>query len=191
MAADAKKRGIDMSSLNNSLSSADNLVTVLLVSGPEGTGKTTLVNKLLEQDNRFARPILLDRISDAVKFERLEQRGELLDTDASGRYALSREGVLEAAAKATSESITEGDMSKKVVVVDADVTLARKLVNLSGARLIGVWIGLDDLEKFESRLKAKIASGGITIPDDETEESILRAKVRQVVKDIEYGVVSG
>lgn len=191
MAADAKKRGIDMSSLNNSLSSADNLVTVLLISGPEGTGKTTLVNKLLEQDNRFVRPILLDRISDAVKFERLEQRGELLDTDASGRYALSREGVLEAAAKATSESGTKGDMSKKVVVVDADVTLARQLVNLSGARLIGVWIGLDDLEKFESRLKAKIASGGITIPDDETKESILRAKVRQVVKDIEYGVVSG
>lgn len=190
MAADAKKRGIDMSSLNNSLSSTDNLVTVLLVSGPEGTGKTTLVNKLLEQDNRFVRPILLDRISDAVKFERLEQRGELLDTDASGRYALSREGVFEAAAKATSESGTE-DMAKKVVVVDADVNLARKLVNLSGARLIGVWIGLDNLEKFESRLKAKIASGGITIPDDETEESILRAKVRQVVKDIEYGVVSG
>ena len=42
MAADAKKRGVDMSSLNNSLSSTDNnLVTVLLVSGPEGTGKTT------------------------------------------------------------------------------------------------------------------------------------------------------
>ncbi len=192
MAADAKKGGMDMSSLNNSLlSSTDNLVTVLLVSGPEGTGKTTLVNKLLEQDSRFVRPILLDRISDAVKVERLEQRGELLDADATGRYALSREGVLEAAAKATSESNAKGDMAKKVVVVDADVSLARKLVNLSGARLIGVWIGLDDIEKFESRLKDKIASGGITIPKDETENSILRAKVRQVVKDIEYGVVSG
>ena len=192
MAADAKKRGMDVSSLNNSLlSSTDNLVTVLLVSGPEGTGKTTLVNKLLEQDSRFVRPILLDRISDAVKIERLEQRGELLDTEAAGRYALSREGVLDAAARATSESNVEGDTAKKVVVVDADVSLARKLVNLSGARLIGVWIGLDDLDKFESRLKAKIASGGVTIPKDETEDSILRAKVRQVVKDIEYGVVSG
>jgi len=77
------------------------------------------------------------------------------------------------------------------VVVDADVELARKMVSLSGARLVGVWIGLDDLDKFESRLKAKIASGAIPIPDDETEDSILRAKVRQVVKDIEFGVVSG
>jgi predicted ABC-type ATPase len=192
MAADAKKRGVDMSSLNNSLSSTDNnLVTVLLVSGPEGTGKTTLVNKLLERDTRFVRPIMIDRISDAVKFERLEQRGELLDMDATGRYALSSEGVLEAAARARSDINAEGNIPEKVVVVDADVNLARKLVNLSGARLIGVWIGLDDLEKFESRLKSKIASGGITIPDDETEDSILRAKVRQVVKDIEYGVVSG
>ena len=192
MAADAKKRGVDISSLNNSLSSTDNnLVTVLLVSGPEGTGKTTLVNKLLERDTRFVRPIMIDRISDAVKFERLEQRGELLDMDATGRYALSSEGVLEAAARARSDNNAEGNIPEKVVVVDADVNLARKLVNLSGARLIGVWIGLDDLEKFESRLKSKIASGGITIPDDETEVSILRAKVRQVVKDIEYGVVSG
>ena len=169
-----------MSALDK-LAGDDSLTTVLHVSGPEGTGKTTLVNKL------FVRPALLDRVSDGVKFERLEQREEFLQMDPSGRYGLSKEGVLEAAEKAMSED----DTSKKVVVVDADVNLAKKLVNLSGARLVGVWIGLDDLEKFESRLKAKIASGAVPIPDDETEESVLRAKVRQVVKDIEFGVVSG
>lgn len=191
MAADAKNRGVDVSALDDALSVDDNLVTVLLVSGPEGTGKTTLVNKLLEGDSRFVKPVLVDRISDGVKFERFEQRGEFLEIDTSGRYGLAKEGVLEAGAKAASESGEDGETSKKVVVVDADVDLAKKLVNVAGARLVGVWIGLDDLEKFESRLKAKIASGAVPIPDDETEDSVLRAKVRQVVKDIEFGVVSG
>ena len=77
------------------------------------------------------------------------------------------------------------------MVVDADVSLARKLVDLSGARLVGVWIGLDDIDKFESLLRGKIASGKIDVPEGETEDAVLRAKVRQVVKDIEFGVVSG
>lgn len=190
MAADAKSRGVDVSALDAPRED-DNLVTVLLVSGPEGTGKSTLVNRLVQDDPRFVKPVLLDRLTDGVKFERLEQRGDFLEMDASGRFGLSKEGVLEAAAKAASESDAEGETGRKVVVVDADVELARKLVNLSEARLVGVWIGLDDLDKFESRLKAKIASGAVIIPDDETEESVLRAKVRQVVKDIEFGVVSG
>ena len=196
MASDAKKRGVDMSALNEMDKKDDNLITVLLVSGPEGTGKTTLVNKLLDEDDRFVKPILLDRVSNGATFERLEQRNEFLEIDKSGSFGLTKEGVLEAAAKATiSESNIDDEdgenKSKKVVVVDADVDLAKKLVNLSGARLVGVWIGLDDIEKFEERLKAKIASGVVDIPDDETEESILRAKVRRVVKDIEFGVVSG
>ena len=196
MASDAKKRGVDMSALNEMDKKDDNLITVLVVSGPEGTGKTTLVNKLLEEDDRFVKPILLDRLSNGATFERLEKRDEFLEIDKSGSFGLTKEGVLEAAAKATiAESNTDDEdgqnKSKKVVVVDANVDLAKKLVNLSGARLVGVWIGLDDIEKFEERLKAKIASGVVDIPDDETEESILRAKVRRVVKDIEFGVVSG
>lgn len=203
MASDAKMRGVDVSELDSALSKDDNLVTVLLVSGPEGTGKTTLVNRLLEEDGRFVRPNLLDRVSDGAKFERLEQRGEFLEIDTSGRYGLTKAEILETAAKASAAAAAavkeedniddsgEGTSNKRVVVVDADVDLAKKLVNLSGARLVGVWIGLDELEKFESRLKAKIASGAVTIPEDETEESVLRSKVRRVVKDIEFGVVSG
>ncbi|KAL7464670.1 hypothetical protein ACHAXS_005003 [Conticribra weissflogii] len=188
MAADAKQRGIDVSSLDTR--PGDDLVPVLLVSGPEGTGKTTLVKKLLESDSRFVEPILLDQVKDGAKFERLQAREEFLDMDPSGRFGLAKEGVLEAATRAS--EVSDGEESrKKVVVVDADVELAKKLVNVPGARLIGVWIGLDSLEKFQSRLKAKIDSGTLTIPDDETEESFLRARVRQVVKDIEFGVVSG
>jgi hypothetical protein len=193
LASDAKKReGADLPSSPTPPRDED-LVTILLVSGPEGTGKTTLVNRLLEEDDRFVRPILVDRISDGVKFERMELRGEFLEVDAAGRYGLSKEGILESAKKYAAAAGGNGgaETPAKVVVVDADVTLAKKLVNLSGARLVGVWIGLDDIDKFESLLKAKIASGGIAIPDGETEDAVLRAKVRQVVKDIEFGVVSG
>lgn len=185
LAQDAKKRGVDMSLLDDK--SADGLTTVFLVSGPEGTGKTTLVNKLLESDSRFVRPALVDQIADGVKFERLLQKGEFLEVDQSGRYGLSKEGVLQAAEQASDSESGE----EKVVVIDADVELAKKMVGLSGARLVGVWIGLDDLDKFESRLKTKISSGLVPIPEDETEDTVLRAKVRQVVKDIEFGVVSG
>ena len=186
MAQDAKKRGVDMSLLQST--STDGLTTVFLVSGPEATGKTTLVNKLLESDSRFVRPQLVDRIADGLKFERLLQRDEFLEVDQSGRYGLSKEGVLKAAEQSSSD---EENGEPRVVVVDADVELAKKMVNLSGARLVGVWVGLDDLDKFESRLKMKISSGLVPIPEDETEESVLRTKIRQVVKDIEFGVVSG
>lgn len=185
LAQDAKKRGVDMSLLEDK--SADGLTTVFLVCGPEATGKTTLVNKLLESDSRFVRPALVDQIEDGVKFERLQQKGEFLQVDQSGRYGLSKEGVLQAAEQASDSENGE----QKVVVIDADVELAKKMVGVSGARLVGVWIGLDDLDKFESRLKMKISSGLVPIPEDETEDTVLRAKVRQVVKDIEFGVVSG
>ena len=141
----------------------------------------------IRDSSRFVKPVLVDKVADGVKFERLEQRGEFLEVDPTGRYGLSKEGVLQAAEQSSDSENGE----QKVVVVDADVDLAKKMVNLSGARLVGVWIGLDDLDKFESRLKTKIASGLVPIPEDETEDTVLRAKVRQVVKDIEFGVVSG
>jgi guanylate kinase len=177
MAQEAKKRGVDVSSLEEKAD--DGLVPVLMVSGPVSTGKTTLVNRLLEEDDRFVRPVWSDRVVEGMKFERREDRGEFLDMDETRRYGLTKEGILQAATKG------------KAVAIDADVPLAKKLVNLSGARIVGVWVGLDSLEKFESRFKAKLESGTMVIPEGETEDSVFRAKENQIVKDIEFGVVSG
>ena len=47
------------------------------------------------------------------------------------------------------------------------------------------------MEKFEANLKKQIESGELTIPEGETEESVIRAKVKEIVQNIEYGVVSG
>jgi hypothetical protein len=119
-------------------------------------------------------------VSNGATFDRLESRGEFIQVDPSGRYGVTKEGILNA-----------GIPGESVVVVDADVDLAKRLTKVSGARLIGVWVGLDSTEKFETRLRQQLESGEIEIPTDETEESVIRAKIREVVKDIEYGIVSG
>jgi len=159
----------------------DNTIPVLLVSGPQAAGRTQLVKRLINEGNgRFVEPSRVDAVSDGAKFERLESRDEFLQIDPTGRYGVTKDGILNA-----------GTAGESVVVVDADVDLARKLTKVSGARLIGVWVGLDSTDKFESRLKEKVQSGEIEIPPDETEESVIRAKIREIVKDIEYGIVSG
>mmetsp|Transcript_38488 Transcript_38488/g.83603 ORF Transcript_38488/g.83603 Transcript_38488/m.83603 type:complete len:631 (+) Transcript_38488:64-1956(+) len=180
------------------------LTPVLLVCGPPSSGTTSLVQKLIEEDDRFVPPKLVDRLKDPATFERLESREEFLTTEDSGRYGLTAEGVLSAASEAevaaeaaATEAGTEQDEVEstekqgKVVVVDANVDLAKKLRQLPGARLIGVWVGLDSMEKFESNIKAQIESGDLSIPEGETEESVIRAKVKEIVQNIEYGVVSG
>ena len=183
------------------------LTPVLLVCGPPGTGTTGLVQRLIAEDDRFVAPKLVDRVKDPATFERLETREEFLKLDDSGRYGLTAQGVLTAAASAEEEAraaaaaeasgeeeediATDNGKFGRVVVVDADVDLAKKLRQLPGSRLIGVWVGLDSMEKFEANLKKQIESGELTIPEGETEESVIRAKVKEIVQNIEYGVVSG
>jgi hypothetical protein len=180
------------------------LTPVLLVCGPPGTGTTSLVQRLIAEDERFVPPKLVDRVKDPTAFERLETREEFLKLDDSGRYGLTAQGVLtaaasaEAEAKAAAAAEATGEKEEaadnqfgRVVVVDADVDLAKKLRRLPGLQLIGVWVGLDSMEKFEANLKKQIESGELAIPEGETEESVIRAKVKLIVQNIEYGVVSG
>lgn len=54
-----------------------------------------------------------------------------------------------------------------------------------------MWVGLDELSKFEERIDAQIESGKISVPEGETAESVRRTKIRAIVSDIEFGVMSG
>lgn len=165
------------------------LQPILLISGPEGTGKSSLVERLMNDDidGRFVLPRLIDKIADGPRFEVMERRGQVLKMIDS-RYALSLDGILNAVTE-------EKDVKqhKVAVILDVDVDLARTLFKeLSGkAKIIGVWVGLDSLDKLKDRLKAKLASTAIPFPPGETEETYIRAKIRKVIKDIEFGVVSG
>lgn len=163
---------------------SENVLTpVLVVSGPQATGRSELVARLIEDgDGKFAKPTQIDQVKDGVTFERLQNRGEILEYDSSGRYGLTKDGILTA---------TQGAEGESVVVVDADVELAKKLTKMQGARLIGVWIGLNSVQEFEERIVAMIDRGEISIPEDETKESVVRARIREIVQEIEFGISSG
>lgn len=165
----------------------DQLVTVFLVSGPSGTDRSNLVKKLIEDSGgKFVEPKYIDRVKEPVLFEQLESKDGFLQVERTGRYGITKNGILNAVPKSN-----DANDKKTVVVIDADVSLSQKLTSVGGTRIVGVWIGHDSLEKFEKNLNLQIDSGMITIPEDETKESILRSQVRQIVKDIEYGIVSG
>jgi len=190
MARDAKKSKEAKESSNN-IFDGDDLTTVLVVSGPSFTGKSDLVKRLIdESEGKLIAPKYLDKVADPIIFEQMEGRNGILKFDTTGRYGLTKDSLVNAARK-PSESGENAGVIEQVVVVDADVDLAKKLTNVGGLRLVGVWVGLDQLEKFEDRLTEEIDSGKFPIPEDETPDSFRRAKIREIVKDIEYGVVSG
>ena len=45
--------------------------------------------------------------------------------------------------------------------------------------------------EFESRLEKQIASGAILISEDESKESVIRARVKEIIKEVEYGISAG
>ena len=153
----------------------EDLTTVLLVSGPRGTGKISFVNRLVQDgDGKFVLPQRVDKVLDPTTFERLQGRDEFLSVDSTGRYGLTKQGIFNAAA--TAAAVTTNDSNEPtntistndtndnnknnenssettpVVVLDADVNLAKKLTTIAGIRIVGVWVGLDTLDKFEQRL---------------------------------------
>ena len=165
---------------------------MLLVSGPQATGRDELVEQLLQSDNRLVRPILVDRLTDGVTFERLDSRGEFLQLDPDERFGWTKDGILNAAAQASSRE-EDTTAPSKVVVVNADVNLARKIQDsLSGARLIGVWVGLDSVQEFERRIADQIDQGEIVvIEEEETRDTAIRARIKEIVQEIDYGLSSG
>lgn len=174
-----QKSEADVDNASNNKNSE--LPTILLVSGPQATGRTELVKRLVaEGGGRFVEPAKIDQVSDPAIYERYSQRGELL---AEGRYGITKDGVLSSAGAAA--------QNKAVVIVDASVDMSKKLTRIPGLRIIGVWVGLNSVDEFEKRLGDAIDSGAIPIEEDETRESTIRNKIREVVKEVEYGISSG
>lgn len=204
--ANAKKAGTadgSVDSIKGGDDNDDDLIPVLLVSGPQATGRSALVQQLIDQGGgKFVSPILLDRTLDPVTFEQLARRNQLLQIDGGdevfigsdivgGRFGMTKEGILTAAAKANAKETGSASFSDCVVVVDASVALAKKLRSLKGARLIGVWVGLTSVTAFEERLNQDIANGTLFIPPEETAESVIRARIREIVSEIEFGISAG
>merc|ERR1711971_402998 len=143
------------------------------------------------------KPNVMDRISNEAKFEILQKQDAILsflDDDGEGnsnnRYALTEESIL-----SSFQDKKQDDNHKeesKVLLIDASVELTQKLLPVTSKNninVIGVWVSLDSLDKFESRLKLQIDSEPLS--EDETHDSVLRGKIKNVIKDIEYGIASG
>lgn len=183
---------------DSSASAGDDRVTVLLVSGPQATGRPELVRRLLSEgggDGSPAMPLVppgrVRKNDDGATYERLERRNEFLDVDESESSGLTRDGIIDAA-RGLSEGIEI--RNKNVVVVDASVELAKKLTTTSlpgNTRLICVWVGLNSVEDFEERLEEDIASGALVVPEDETKESFLRGKIKDIINEIDFGLGAG
>lgn len=170
-------------SMDSNALNAESLATVLLVSGPQATGRFELVRRLIDEgEGKFVEVKMVDRVKDAIKFERLAKRDEFLSLDPTGRYGMTKDALISAAKECGPDL---------VVVVDADVSLAKKLTKIGGVRLVGVWVALNNVSEFESRLGNLIDTGAISIPEEEGRASVIRARIREIVQEIEYGISSG
>jgi guanylate kinase len=172
-----------------STSDVSDLVTILLVSGPQATGRSELVETLLSQDERLVAPKWLLRRDNGAVFERLQQRGEFLELDEAESCGLTKDSIFSAASAIG--KVKDEIHNNRVVVVDASVDLAKKMQYLSGARLIGVWVGLPSVSAFEERIENDIANRKISIPEGETKESVIRARIKEIISEIEFGLGSG
>jgi len=191
-----KKSGDDTENLSEG--EASDLVSILLVSGPQATGRQELIQRLLtENDGDDLSPLVAPkrvvRMDDGATYERLERRDEFLETDALETSGLTADGILDAARGLSKDGVTEIP-NKNVVVVDASVELAQKLTNANlkgNTRLICVWVGLTTVKDFEARLEEDIANGALKIPEDESKESFLRGKIKSIINEIDFGLGSG
>jgi len=154
--------------------------TILLVSGPQAAGRSELVSKFLEESSpSFVVPKSVDKRFDPAEFERIQERDEFLFISPDQRLGITKESILES-----------GSLDS-VVVVDADVGFAQRLTRIPDFRLVGVWVGLKTVDEFEKRLNDEIDEGKIIVPDDETRESVIRARIKEIVSEIEFGISSG
>mmetsp|Transcript_37803 Transcript_37803/g.43496 ORF Transcript_37803/g.43496 Transcript_37803/m.43496 type:complete len:460 (-) Transcript_37803:12-1391(-) len=181
----------------------DTTVTVLLVSGPQATGRSELVKQLLQDDTNLVPPNYIYRRDDGATFERLERRNEFLDNTRVDGTLLNQEresglipdGIF-TAARGHGDDDAAGRSNMNVVVIDASIELAKRITessSLPNVRIIGVWVGLNSVSDFEYNIKQQLKDGTLVIPPNEykNEDSYLRAKIKEIISEIDYGFGSG
>ena len=161
----------------------------ILISGPSGTGKTSVIKALCESDTTLAfsisattRPPRSDEVNgvdyyflDETEFEDLIQRGGFLEWVKYGGHYY---GTL----KSTIESTIE---SGKDLILEIDVHGAKKIKDL-GIRYTSIFLLPPSLESLEKRLRNRK-----TESDSELQQRLLTAKSEfGCVKEYNYCIVN-
>ncbi|MYE88054.1 guanylate kinase [Candidatus Poribacteria bacterium] len=161
----------------------------IVISGPSGTGKTSVIRALCESDTTLAfsisattRPPRSDEVDgvdyhflDQTKFEELIQRGGFLEWVKYGGHYY---GTL----KSTIESTIE---KGKDLVLEIDVHGAMKVKDL-GIRYTSIFLLPPSLKSLEKRLRNRK-----TESDSELEQRLLTAKSEfAYVKDYNYCILN-
>lgn len=161
----------------------------ILISGPSGTGKTSVIKALCESDTTLAfsisattRPPRSDEVNgvdyyflDETEFEDLIQRGGFLEWVKYGGHYY---GTL----KSTIESTIE---SGKDLILEIDVHGAMKIKDL-GIRYTSIFLLPPSLESLEKRLRNRK-----TESDSELQQRLLTAKSEfGCVKEYNYCIVN-
>ena len=161
----------------------------IVISGPSGTGKTTVIKELCEGDSTLefsisatTRPRRSDEINgvdyhflDQTEFENLIQCGGFLEWVKYGGHYY---GTL----KSTMESTIE---TGKDLILEIDVHGAKKIKDL-GIRYTSIFLLPPSLESLEKRLRNRR-----TESDSELQQRLLTAKSEfDYVKDYNYCIVN-
>mmetsp|Transcript_46961 Transcript_46961/g.102137 ORF Transcript_46961/g.102137 Transcript_46961/m.102137 type:complete len:536 (+) Transcript_46961:57-1664(+) len=181
-------------------------VPVLLVSGPRGCGKTTLVQRLRERDERFAEPTWISTEPCATKkgssivseadFETLEDAGALAVSyrpyDEEGEQlslGLPVAAVLDAAEAGACVLDVDPPTARMLLQCDWEAELDRCSPDIKlELRVVAIWVSLSSLDAIELRNQRCLEAAGMTSLDVARQLKPMRS---QAAKDIEWAVTSG
>ena len=179
---------------------------VMLVSGPLGAGRTDLVRECLRKLPNLCvvpRWLALDGAGgggasepleevSAARMATLEAEGAVLVTrgEGEGRKALTLQSVEDAAGSGKEMGLAERK-ARPLVVLELSAREAQQLMERPPPAwdLIGAWVSLDQMDKFEIRLR-DVASRRPGGDDQEKVDTFVQLQLSAIVSDIEWALKS-
>lgn len=150
--------------LDELVKGSDRKSVMLMIAGPNGAGKTTLWHRFLKKN--LPESFLAEYINvDDVERELNPNGPRAVQTDVTARYA-QLEAERQRAARIATAPSNHSHFIYEAVFSDA---VGRKLAELqrgrdAGYRVVMVFIGLDDVELAQARVRNRVRNGGHDVP---------------------------